>query len=48
MAVKIIRNVILCHGRGLLLKSVLNVEAIWSKREASWFAQMKPVAMLRI
>ena len=40
MAVKIIRNVILCPGRNHLWKSVLTVEATWWKRAISCCAAM--------
>lgn len=47
MAVRIIRNVILCHGRSLQKKSVLIAEDIWWRREISLSVQMKSADMLK-
>ena len=44
-AVRIIRNVNLCHGRSRRKKSVHSVVDIWLKREISLYVQMSSVVM---
>ncbi len=48
MDVKIIRIVISCPGRNLPKKNVRNAEALWLRREISFFASMKHAVILRI
>ena len=48
MDVRTIRTVILCLGRSHPRKNVRTAEAIWSKREISWSAQMKNAVMWKI
>ena len=48
MDVKIIRTVISCPGRNLPKKNVRNAEALWLRREISFFASMKHAVILKI
>ena len=48
MDVKIIQTVISCPGRNLPKKNVRNAEALWLRREISFFASMKHAVILKI